>query len=146
MLQNLFQTSIRDKPFYTFVFSFEICKTKYKGVKCFVRSDSEGSLNSEGVLNGLKKGKYSDRIVTGSGTMDHIVHDSKAYKRAILDVELLAKCDELVITGGSTYGFVSAMKSLKLPLKLPLKLCFMSMVVVTWTKCVRTGVLKMKLF
>jgi hypothetical protein len=34
----------------------------------------------------------------------------------MLDVELLSLCDELIVTGPSTFGWVAAMKSLKLPL------------------------------
>ena len=37
-------------------------------------------------------------------------------KRAIVDVELLSKCNEMIITGASTYGMVAAMKSLRMPL------------------------------
>ncbi len=47
--------------------------------------------------------------------MGHVEENPNAYQRAILDVELLAKCDELVLTGGSTYGFVAAMKRKKMP-------------------------------
>ena len=36
--------------------------------------------------------------------------------RAIVDVELLSRCDELIVTGGSTFGFVAAIKTLRLPL------------------------------
>ena len=36
--------------------------------------------------------------------------------RAILDVKLLSLCNELIVTGGSTFGWVASMKSLKLPM------------------------------
>ena len=88
------------------------------------------SLEIQQELNMLKQ-NYTDKIVTGSGKMGHISSDKNAYKRAILDVELLAKCDELIITGGSTYGFVSAMKSLKLPYYINGGM--------NMTKCERTG-------
>ena len=32
-----------------------------------------------------------------------------------MDVELFSKCDEMIISGASTYGFVAAMKSLRMP-------------------------------
>ena len=41
--------------------------------------------------------------------------DPAGYEKAIIDVELLSRCDELIITGGSTFGFIAGMKSLKMP-------------------------------
>ena len=45
----------------------------------------------------------------------HISDDPNGYYRTILDVELLSKVDELIVTGGSTFGFVAAMKAQKMP-------------------------------
>ena len=81
---------------------------KYKDVKWFVTSDRGD------ILNRLKK-RYADKIVLGEGRLGHVGRKLYAYKRTILDLELLAKCNELIITGGSTFGFVAAMKALKLP-------------------------------
>ena len=44
----------------------------------------------------------------------HISDDPNGYYRTFLDVELLSKVnDELIITGGSTFGFVAAIKTQK---------------------------------
>jgi hypothetical protein len=93
-------------------------KSKYKGVKWFVTSDSES------ILNRLIKEFPNKIIVNTAGKINHIVkgYDTSmpidnfdAYARTIMDVELLSKCNEVILTGGSTYGFVAAMKMLKLP-------------------------------
>jgi hypothetical protein len=82
--------------------------TKNKRVKWFVVSDSQL------VLNRLAD-KYPGKIVLSSGKIGHVFKDVGAYSRAIMDVELLSRCDELVLTGRSTFGFVAAMKKLKMP-------------------------------
>ena len=35
--------------------------------------------------------------------------------RRIIEVELLAKCDELVVTGGSTFSYVAVFKTSRMP-------------------------------
>ena len=37
------------------------------------------------------------------------------YEKTILDNELLSRCDEMIITGGSTFGFLAAIKSQRMP-------------------------------
>ena len=83
-------------------------KIKYKGIKWFVASDEAK------ILERLA-GEYPDKIILSSGKLGHVNFDHTAYPRTIIDVELLSKCNELIITGGSTFGFVAALKSLKLP-------------------------------
>ena len=39
-----------------------------------------------------------------------LIENNKGYDRTIIDSELLSRTDTLVITGGSTFGFVAAMK------------------------------------
>jgi hypothetical protein len=39
-----------------------------------------------------------------------------SFEKSIVDSELLSKCDELIITGGSTYGFLAAMRMGRTPL------------------------------
>ena len=80
----------------------------YKGVKWFVTSDNLQFLQD------LQK-SYPNKILVGVGTHGHVLHNPDSYKRSIMDVELMGKCNETIITGGSTYGFVAAMKTLKLP-------------------------------
>ena len=79
---------------------------KYKGVKWFMTSDNELILNRL-----LTKNKH--KAIVANETMGHVEENPNSYPRAIIDVELLSRCNELIITGGSTYGFVAAMKSLK---------------------------------
>jgi hypothetical protein len=49
-------------------------------------------------------------------TADNTLHVADAYKRAVIDNELLSKCDELIMTAGSTYGMVAAIRSGRKPL------------------------------
>ena len=50
-------------------------------------------------------------VVVANETMGHVAATAAAYPRTIIDVELLTRCNQLVFTGGSTFGFVAAMKS-----------------------------------
>ena len=61
------------------------------------------------------KATHANRVITASGDIDHVMSGS-GYERAIVDNELLSKCDELIITGGSTFGFLSAMRMGRMPL------------------------------
>ena len=72
---------------------------KYKGIKWFVTSDRED------VLNRLVK-LYPEKIIIGEGKIGHVEDNKNSYPRAIMDVELLSNCNELVITGGSTFGII----------------------------------------
>jgi hypothetical protein len=59
---------------------------------------------------------FGYKSFTSNGTLAHT--DSKTqdgFRRAVLDVELLSKCNEIIVTGGSTFGWLAAMKSLRLP-------------------------------
>lgn len=53
--------------------------------------------------------KYQDKIASGYGTLAHIQEDLNAYHRTLLDIEMLARCDQVILTGGSTFGFVASM-------------------------------------
>lgn len=96
----------------------------YKGVKWYVSSDIQLALN-------ILKKKYPNKVIIGRGRGGHIATNPDAYSRAILDIELLSKCDELIMTGGSTFGFVAAMKMLKLPYHINGRM--------NMTKCIRTS-------
>lgn len=78
-----------------------------KGVKWFIASDNEAYLNKLVKL-------YPGKVLTSNGTISHI-HNPDGYQRAIVDVELLSRCDEILMTGGSTFAFMGAMKSLRMP-------------------------------
>lgn len=62
------------------------------------------------------KSTYREKVIdSNTGPIKHIVDDTDGYYRTILDVELLSRTDELIVTGGSTFGFTAAMKNQKLP-------------------------------
>ena len=77
--------------------------------KWFIASDSETNINN--ILT-----KYPGKAFTTEGNLSHVAYNSNGYQRTILDVELLSRCNETIITGGSTFGWISAMKQFKLPL------------------------------
>ena len=83
-------------------------KSEAKPVKWYVSSDSEDLLKKIVAL-------YPEKTLAGNGSILHVNSNSHGYYRALIDVDLLSKCDELIYTGGSTFGFVSAMKSFKVP-------------------------------
>ena len=56
---------------------------------------------------------YPDRVLRPNVT-DHMPYDHT--ESIIYDIELLSRCDELIVTGGSTFGFMAAMKMQKMPL------------------------------
>ncbi|RMZ93360.1 hypothetical protein BpHYR1_034358, partial [Brachionus plicatilis] len=76
-------------------------------VKWFVSSDNEK------ILIFLKN--YSHLIINSFGKIGHIVNDKSNYFRTILDNELLSKSNEMIISGGSTFGFVAALRKHELP-------------------------------
>ena len=77
--------------------------------KWFITGDSQDNLNK--ILAMYPNKTFS----TNEYHIGHVDEDKKGYLRTILDIELLSLCNELVITGGSTYGWIAAMKMLKLP-------------------------------
>jgi hypothetical protein len=53
----------------------------------------------------------SEKIILADGHIGHVETDpNNSYERAILDNELFSRCDEMILTRYSTFGFVSAMK------------------------------------
>lgn len=76
-------------------------------IKWFISSDSQSHIDEIFSV-------YGDRAFT-NGAFTHVFDDPVGYDKAIIDIELLSRCDELIITGGSTFGFIASMKSLKLP-------------------------------
>ena len=81
---------------------------KFKRFKWFVASDLETQVKQLSLA-------YPNKVITAQGKIAHVHFEADAYKRAIIDIELLSKCDELIITGGSTFGWMAAMKTLKMP-------------------------------
>jgi hypothetical protein len=67
-----------------------------KKVKWYMTSDSEIVIEKAIQF-------YGNKVIIGRGKIAH-VENNKGYERAILDIELLSLCDELILTGGSTFG------------------------------------------
>lgn len=60
--------------------------------------------------------KYPNRFIIGHGKIAHSSFSSiGSYERTIFDNELLARSNEILFTGGSTYGFVAALRQNKMP-------------------------------
>lgn len=57
--------------------------------------------------------KFGDNTVISTADYGHFgfsTWDPDAYQRVVLDLEVLARCDEMILTGGSTFGFMAAIK------------------------------------
>jgi hypothetical protein len=78
-------------------------------VKWFVSTDSSELLD-------LLRKNHPTRVISSTGVIAHISSNSNAYRRVVLDNELLSKCDELFVTGGSTFGALAAMRAGVMPL------------------------------
>jgi hypothetical protein len=77
-------------------------------VKWYVSADNESLIQ-------FFREKFPNRILSGVGKIEHISNDPVGYERAFFDIELLTKCNETILTGGSTFGFVASLKSQKRP-------------------------------
>ena len=73
--------------------------------KWFIASDSEKV--KESII-----GYTGEKAFTFNGT---ISANKDKFRLAVIDVELLSKCDEVIVTSGSTFGWLAAMKMLKMP-------------------------------
>ena len=94
--------SLAFRAFVDCAINIQMSQRQKKDVKWFVASDNPAVV-------ALLLNDYSDRIV--SVKEKHF----DGWQQAIADSELLARCDELIVTGGSTFGFVAAIKSQRLP-------------------------------
>lgn len=81
---------------------------KNKTVKWFISTESEK------LSNQIKK-LYPSKAISANGTITHTHFHAEGQSRAIIDVELLSKCDDIIMSGGSTFGYVASMKNGKLP-------------------------------
>ena len=59
----------------------------------------------------MSENKATRSMMSANETIGNIEETLDGYPRTIIDIELLSRCDQLVFTGGSTYGFVAALKS-----------------------------------
>ena len=83
--------------------AIEIEKKTKKPVKWFVTTDSENELKRIASM-------HPNKVIFSNGTIGHVVHNRNALFRTLLDIELMARVDELIVTGGSTYGFMGALR------------------------------------
>jgi hypothetical protein len=83
--------------------------SRINSFKWFIASDTQGE------INGIFKKFGNKTFTTNEFKLGHILYDPTSIRRAMLDVELLSLCNELIVTGASTFGWVAAMKSQKLP-------------------------------
>lgn len=77
-------------------------------VRWFVSTDKSD------VLDEIER-EFGDKIIMGYGKLGHVNKQPDAYERALFDVEMLARCDEIILTGGSTFGLVASFISQKRP-------------------------------
>lgn len=77
-------------------------------IKWFISSDSNLMVKNLSTA-------YPDKVFTTKEKLGHIRDDQWAYEKTLIDIELFSRCHELVITGGSTYGFMASIKSQKRP-------------------------------
>jgi hypothetical protein len=86
-----------------------------KRVKWFLTSDFERHLDH--IVR-----KYPEKVIKTSARFemqdDAVLHaeTGTSFEKSIVDSELLSKCHELIITGGSTFGSLAAMRMGRMPL------------------------------
>jgi hypothetical protein len=114
--QMLQVNSVANNDLLKFLKCIEKIESNYNGtnegkiIKWFITGDSLVHLNY------LKK-MYGEKIilVDSEVKLGHTTYDDNAYFRTILDLELLGSCDELIVTGGSSYGMMASIMNGKLP-------------------------------
>ena len=82
--------------------------TSHPRIKWFVITDQ-----SDKIQNLIRN--YEHKILFVDDKIGHIAYDPNAYEKTILDIELLSYCDEIILTGGSTFGFIGSIKRQKRP-------------------------------
>ena len=75
-----------------------------KSVKWYISADNN-------LLIEKFKAKYPEKIIVADGVVAHVAYDNHGYRRTILDIELLSRTDMMVVSGGSTFGFIASLKS-----------------------------------
>jgi hypothetical protein len=73
-------------------------KVRNKTVKWFISGDDEEKIET------IKK-VFPGKVITAPGKIAHVNEDLDGFERALIDIELLARTDETIITGGSTFGY-----------------------------------------
>lgn len=72
------------------------------------------STDSYYVIERFKR-NYEDRIIYLEGPIGHVAFQPNVYEKTLMDVELLSRCNDTILTGGSTFGFIGTLKTRKLP-------------------------------
>lgn len=79
-----------------------------KPIKWYISSDEAS------VIEQLRK-KYPEKVIHGEGTIEHVGYGRNkkdtGFARVVMDIELLARTDALIVTSGSSFGLVASMKS-----------------------------------
>lgn len=74
-------------------------------VKWFITSDNSDYVSKIKAIE-------PDKVVhVLNGAVKHVVTDSDGYYRAILDNEILSKCNQIIMTSGSTFGFLAVIRN-----------------------------------
>ena len=79
-------------------------KKPAKRVKWYLAVDFPSEINEF-----IKSQRYANKIIHGIKVIPREIYHG--ITEALWDVEMLSRCDQLICTGGSTYGFLSAMKN-----------------------------------
>ena len=77
-----------------------------KTVKWYLSSDNGENLKKISDLYPNKAFHAEESL-----KITHVDRDSNGYLRALLDIELLSRTNELIITGGSTFGFMAVLRN-----------------------------------
>lgn len=79
-----------------------------KPIKWYISSDQAS------VVEQLRK-KYPEKVIHAEGTIEHVGYgrekEETGFARVVMDIELLARTDALIVTSGSSFGLVASMKS-----------------------------------
>ncbi len=89
-----------------FIQCAEQIEAQQANVKWFISSDSDM------VIQEMRK-KFGRKIISAKGRIAHVSSNKNGYERVLIDLDLLSKCNEIIMTGGSTFGFVASIKALK---------------------------------
>jgi hypothetical protein len=79
-----------------------------RSVKWYVSTDEVE------LIEKLRGAKYNKTILSGLGKLA-AWRNPDGNERLLFDIEMLSRSDDVVITGGSTFGFIGVMKSQKMP-------------------------------
>ena len=107
-LRFLYMNKYDMEKFFKFAFYIEKINGA-KEAKWFLTGDANDKV--EKVMK-----QYPNRFIMGEGKIAHTSFSGiSSYERAVFDNELLARSNEILFTGGSTFGFTAAFRQNKMP-------------------------------